>query len=142
MYLSFLPQFFGFFWVVEPEYRGLSKNYHITFKEKQSAQVKFHDEQLHCPLPLSNNSSSEHFKCDGVQKLERSILNVKLGLPTKSHYGQQVFVLFFVVVFVFFVVLMLFACGDIELNPGPKKSSYYNFSVCHWNSNSLIAHNF
>ena len=31
-----------------------------------------------------------------------------------------------------FVVLMLFACDDIELNPGPKKrSSCCNFSVCH-----------
>ena len=38
---------------------------------------------------------------------------------------------------------MLFACGDIELNPGPKKgSSCYNFSVCHWNLNSITAHNF
>ena len=42
-----------------------------------------------------------------------------------------------------FVVLMLFACGDIEFNPGPKKrSSCNNFSVCHWNLNSITAHNF
>ena len=42
-----------------------------------------------------------------------------------------------------FVFLMLFACGDIELNPGPKKrSSCYNFSVCHWNLNSITPHNF
>ena len=42
-----------------------------------------------------------------------------------------------------FVVLMLFACGDTELNPGPKKrSSCYNFSVCHWNLTSITAHNF
>ena len=42
-----------------------------------------------------------------------------------------------------FVFLMLVACGDIELNPGPKKrSSCYNFSVCHWNLNSITAHNF
>ena len=42
-----------------------------------------------------------------------------------------------------FVFLMLFACGDIELNPGPKKrSSCYNFSVCHWNLNSITTHNF
>ena len=38
---------------------------------------------------------------------------------------------------------MLFACGDIELNPGPKKrSSCYDFSVCHWNLNSITAHDF
>ena len=42
-----------------------------------------------------------------------------------------------------FVFLILFACGDIELNLGPKKrSSYYNFSVFHWNLNSITAHNF
>ena len=33
--------------------------------------------------------------------------------------------------------------GDIELNPGPNKtSSSCKFSVCHWNLNSLAAHNF
>ena len=42
-----------------------------------------------------------------------------------------------------FVVLMQFACGDIKLNPGPqKRSSPYNFSVCHWNFNSITALNF
>ena len=33
--------------------------------------------------------------------------------------------------------------GDIELNPGPNKTnSSCKFSVCHWNLNSLAAHNF
>ena len=33
--------------------------------------------------------------------------------------------------------------GDIELNPGPKKTnSSCKFSVCHWNLNSLAADNF
>ena len=32
--------------------------------------------------------------------------------------------------------------GDIELNPGPKSNSCENFSVCHWNLNSISAHNF
>ena len=42
-----------------------------------------------------------------------------------------------------FVILMLFACGDIELNLGPKKrSSGYNLSVCHWNFSSITALNF
>ena len=38
-----------------------------------------------------------------------------------------------------FVLLMLFVCGDIQLNPGPKKELLYNFSVCHWNLNSITA---
>ena len=42
-----------------------------------------------------------------------------------------------------FVVLILFACGDTELNPGPKKrSSCCNFPVCHWNLNSITAQHF
>ena len=32
--------------------------------------------------------------------------------------------------------------GDIEPNPGPRKQKPNYFSVCHWNLNSLIAHNF
>ena len=40
-------------------------------------------------------------------------------------------------------LLLLFMAGDIELNPGPKKTnSSCKFSVCHWNLNSVAAHNF
>ena len=51
------------------------------------------------------------------------------------------FLLLFILAFVF-VVLMLFACGDIELNQGTKKrSSCYNISVCNWNLHSVNALN-
>ena len=30
----------------------------------------------------------------------------------------------------------------IEVNPGPKKNFSTNFSFCHWNLNSLSAHNY
>ena len=33
-------------------------------------------------------------------------------------------------------------CGDIESNPGPRPNSGQSFSVCHWNLNSIVAHNF
>ena len=33
-------------------------------------------------------------------------------------------------------------CGDIELNPGPRPNSSQSFSICHWNLNSIAAHNF
>ena len=40
-------------------------------------------------------------------------------------------------------ITLLLICGDDELNPGPKKTrSYYNFSLCRWNLNSITAHNF
>ena len=32
--------------------------------------------------------------------------------------------------------------GDIEENPGPKPSSNQSFSICHWNLNSIAAHNY
>ena len=32
--------------------------------------------------------------------------------------------------------------GDIELNPGPKLDINQCFSVCHWNLNSVVSHNF
>ena len=38
--------------------------------------------------------------------------------------------------------LLLLLCGDIERNPGPKKDSWCNFPFCHWNLNSVTAHNF
>ena len=32
--------------------------------------------------------------------------------------------------------------GNIELNPGSKPSSFKNFSICHWNLNSITSHDF
>ena len=38
---------------------------------------------------------------------------------------------------------LLICAGDIELNPGPRKNNTsYNFSFCHWNLNSIAAHDF
>ena len=31
---------------------------------------------------------------------------------------------------------------DIETNPGPKSNPCNSFSICHWNLNSLTAHNY
>ena len=30
---------------------------------------------------------------------------------------------------------------NVELNPGPKRASTRNISICHWNLNSVSAHN-
>ena len=41
------------------------------------------------------------------------------------------------------LLLLLICAGDIELNPGPRKNNTsYNFPFCHWNLNSIPAHNF
>ena len=49
--------------------------------------------------------------------------------------------------FLYIYLLWLFAIvfnrsGDIEKNPGPKAKSCQSFSICHWNLNSIPAHNF
>ena len=37
---------------------------------------------------------------------------------------------------------MIKLSGDIEENPGPKRNSSQKLSICHWNLNSIAAHNF
>ena len=39
-------------------------------------------------------------------------------------------------------ILLITFSGDVELNPGPKSSAAYTLSTCHWNLNSICAHNF
>ena len=38
-----------------------------------------------------------------------------------------------------YIKILLYCCGDIELNPGPKQSS---LTFCHWNLNGIAAHDF
>ena len=46
---------------------------------------------------------------------------------------------FFIILFFCYILL---THGDIEVNPGTKKNCSTNFSFCHWNLNSLSAHNY
>ena len=39
-------------------------------------------------------------------------------------------------------MLLITLSGDVELNPGPKCKAAHTPSVCHWNLNSIWAHNF
>ena len=41
-----------------------------------------------------------------------------------------------------YILIILQCYGDIESNSGLKKLKPNSFSVCHWNLNSLSAHNF
>ena len=38
--------------------------------------------------------------------------------------------------------LLILLSADVELNPGPKRASTSNISTCHWNLNSISAHNY
>ena len=37
---------------------------------------------------------------------------------------------------------MITLSGDVEFNPGPKHKAVKTLSMCHWNFNSICAHNF
>ena len=39
-------------------------------------------------------------------------------------------------------ILLIILSGDVELNPGPKRKAAQTLSLCHWNLNSIYAHNF
>ena len=38
--------------------------------------------------------------------------------------------------------ILISLSGDIQLNPCPKNKVDVNFSICHWNLNSISAHNY
>ena len=40
------------------------------------------------------------------------------------------------------IPFLILLSGDIETNPGPKPIAGQSFSICHWNLNSISAHNF
>ena len=39
-------------------------------------------------------------------------------------------------------ILLITLSGDVELNPRPKRNAAQTLSICHWNLNSICAHNF
>ena len=39
-------------------------------------------------------------------------------------------------------IFLITLSGDVELNPGPKREATQTLSICHWNLNSIYAHNF
>ena len=55
------------------------------------------------------------------------------------HYFESAFLFLLTLVYMF---IILQCHGDVEPNPGPRKQKPNYLSVCHWNLNSLTAHNF
>ena len=47
-----------------------------------------------------------------------------------------------IVLYFYVTITYLHFCGTINKDPGPKLDSSENFTICHWNLNSIIAHNF
>ena len=85
------------------------------------------------------------FNCRFFAKSERRMCNLikNLGHLFESlflclHYFENILLSHLALLYVF---LLLRCHGDIELNPGPRKSKESSLSVCHWNLNSITAHN-
>ena len=72
--------------------------------------------------------SSLRVKCRTIHTCLNLILYISILVLYANHFWLDE------------IVLKL--SGDIEENPGPKPSSNQSFSICHWNLNSISAHNY
>ena len=57
----------------------------------------------------------------------------------KITFIWTLFSLFFLLCWLYIVLITL--SGDVELNSGPKPKATQTLSICHWNHNSVCAHN-
>ena len=70
-----------------------------------------------------------------------NFFNIILKISIKMRSHPKITFPSFLLLYSFFFILTIIQSGDIELNPGPA-SLWCNLSICHWNLNSLKAHNF
>ena len=75
-----------------------------------------------------------------IRSLIVNFMHCSLSFFCISHRKYFYFILLSICYILVFVNLLLIICGDIETNPGPNDT--YNLSLCHWNLNSIMAHNF
>ena len=86
------------------------------------------------------------FNCQGVTIPKNHLCNLSKNLICLCeiflvcwHYFESA--LFFLLTLAY-IFLLLQCHGDIELNQGPQELKAKSLLVCHWNLNSLSAHNF
>ena len=58
-----------------------------------------------------------------------------------SAFAVLCYLYIFVVSQWLYKILLIFLSGDVEINPGPRRSTDETFSICHWNLNSVLAYN-
>ena len=66
----------------------------------------------------------------------------KLRLGTSRRAISSLFYVFILIYYLRWCSSLILLSGDIKTNPGPTPSSGQCFSICHWNLNSITAHNF
>ena len=106
---------------------------------------------------LDKNFINEKYLCNGCHDLMQKAMNFRfVGLSKACNLSKNVTTVFemvllfyhyFETVYIFLLAFLyifsfLNCHGDIELNPGPRKLKENNLSICHWNLNSITAHNF
>ena len=77
------------------------------------------------------------------------LISVFLTLKSNSYRSTKHFYTlpFLVAIITIWSLLWLYSLlillnADVELNAGPKRASTSNISICHWNLNSISAHNY
>ena len=72
-----------------------------------------------------------------------------LGLKYNGHKMSMEFFVWFLFLMVvslntsfWLQILLVLLSGDVEINPGPKRTPKASLSICHWNLNSISAHNY
>ena len=66
----------------------------------------------------------------------------KLRLGTSGRSISSLFYLFILIYYLRWCSSFVLLSEDIKNYPGPTSSSGQCFSICHWNLNSITAHNF
>ena len=86
------------------------------------------------------------FNCQGgtipknyLCNLSKNLIRLFEILLVCWQYFEYAFIFLLTLTYIF---LLLQCHGDIEVNPGPQKLKPKSLLVCHWNLNSLSAHNF
>ena len=78
--------------------------------------------------------------------IEIGILNILFCIRSRPNALGSLTPLLYTIARISIKLLSLFLLlrCNVELNPGPtkKRNSWFNFSICHWNLNSLTAHDF
>ena len=81
-----------------------------------------------------------------ILSLSSNLLNSSYTKIKTIHWsGLAVFLILIAIMFIQFIwvhALLIRPSGYIKMNPGPKPNPCHSFSICHWNLNSLTAHNY
>ena len=91
-------------------------------------------------MPISTNLWRAQIGTFGIMIAKLCGVNIWSSITEAKIQNSFVLSFFFLITF---LSLLLILSSDVELNPGPKKDiSKRNFSIAHWNLNSIAAQNF